>query len=304
MQHTNIHSADNDTLLPLLGSIVLHGTLVAVLFFLPPDTPSFTNDGLQATLISADELAEIEGQIRENARLAEQGYSLGTQSPSTTQPTSTSTNTTQSHNDDLAARQAEFRRQIEEFAAQQDAEAMAALDAHAQSVAQEQRQAEQELKQLRQTAKGQAQREQNNKKQLEEAHKDNQARNQEKEDELRALGGQSGSLSAGDNPTSNLASGTNADKSKSARGGGGSGSIKGALEAHIRAHWNVPSNASGERLSATIKTDASGNVLSVTISGGMPALRTSLESAVRSASPLSPVIGTEFRTFNATFTAE
>lgn len=294
---------------PLLLSMIAHGVIFGLLFFMPkPKLP--TPSGIDANLISAGELAEIQGQIRENARRAEQGSSLGLQTRDSShqnQPNqSTPSAAMQSYNAELAARQEAYRRQIASFAAEQDALALESMRAVEDAFAAQARERERELKQLRQSAAEQSQREAQNRQALEEAHQANQRRNEKREQALRESGGQSGSLSAGISASSETVSGTNTNQTTNTRQGGGGGNpnnIKAALERHIYAHWQVPNNASGERLSANIRTDASGNVISVSISGGTPALRASLENAIRNASPLTPVIGTDFRSFHAQFTA-
>lgn len=71
-----------------------------------------------------------------------------------------------------------------------------------------------------------------------------------------------------------------------------SGTLAGALVAHIKPHWHPPSGNQGARLSAQISIDAQGRILSVTILGaGDTQLRQSLENAIMSASPLTPLVG-------------
>lgn len=76
---------------------------------------------------------------------------------------------------------------------------------------------------------------------------------------------------------------------------GGGGSIDGALISHIEPYWYPPKNRIGERVVADVTVDANGNVLSIKINSADNELKSSLDSAIRNASPLTPIQGTAKR---------
>ncbi len=78
-------------------------------------------------------------------------------------------------------------------------------------------------------------------------------------------------------------------------------SISSALVAHIKPYWHPPSGRIGKSLKVIIDVDASGNVLTVAANSDDAALNNSLEQAVRDASPLTPVVGSDFTVLKPTF---
>ncbi len=292
----------NRWMIPLILSVMVHTILVAVLWFWRPSPPVFIDHGIQTNLITSGDIAEIEGQIRENARLASQAQD-GQDSQESSSQAQLSPHM-QAYNDELAQKEAEFQAQIAKFAQELDAETLADMQALDAELAQ--RQAEQQalLEQSRQAFENHDETITQNQQALDEARKARDELIAEANAKQRQSGGKDGSLSAG-KPTGTAQSGTNAKRTTQASGGSSASEIISALIRLIEPKWRVPSNASGEKLKASIRVDTNtGNVLSVSISGGTPALRASLEDAIYSASPLTPVVGTDHRTLNITFTAD
>ena len=75
----------------------------------------------------------------------------------------------------------------------------------------------------------------------------------------------------------------------------GGGNIDGALVSHIEPYWQPPKNRVGEQIMADVTVDANGNVLSIKINSTDNELKSSLENAIRNASPLTPIQGTDKR---------
>lgn len=301
----------DDSTMPIVGSAFLHLCLVALILFFYHSTTDDSVAGMETMLLTSGDLAEIQAQIRANAAKANKGDNVGTDAPKAGNKTARQFNNDKRLYEDsqITAKEAEYQRKMAEFAKQLDKEILADQHALERAIKESDLQREREVTELRKTAANQSEREAQNRADLENAHSENEARNQERERQEQALGGRSGSLgngtsggqSTGDNST-RQAGGNNANRTSQA--GGGNNAIKSALEAHIKQHWIVPNNASGERLTANIRVDEQGNVLSVSISGGSPALRSSLENAIHNASPLTPAIGSGFTNFKANFTAE
>lgn len=305
------YQTHDDSTMPVIGSAFLHFCLAAAAFFFYHSATDDTVAGTETMLITAGELADIQAQIRANAAAATKAAEAGIDAPKAGNQTERRIDNDRRLFEDptLAQKEAEYQRKMAEFAKELDKEILADRQAYEQAVKDADIAREKEVAELRNRAENQDEREAQNRADLENAQQANEARNRERERQAQALGGQSGSLgngsgggqSTGDN-TTRQTGGTNA--SRTTQAGGGNNALKAALEAHIKRHWVVPNNASGERLTANISTDSQGNVLSVSISGGSPALRSSLENAIHNASPLTPAIGSGFTNFRANFTAE
>lgn len=301
---TSTHTAQtdtfNDSIMPLVLSIVLHGALLAGLLFYKAPTPPVPT-GIETTLISSGELAQIQAQIKENAALIAAQGNEGDSSEQTDSPPVIS-DRMQAYNKELLAKEAEYQRQMAQYAASLDAEIIAEMQAHEDNIKQAQQQEAQMLEEMRQNAKNNDEQVKNNKEMLDKAHNERLADEEQRLSQLsgRAVGASDPSV--GDNK-STITSGTNS-KSNNKTSGAGAPNIGSALEAHIKPHWRVPSGKKGKQVTVKINVDSNGNVLSVSISGGDSVLNQSLESAIYNASPLTPMIGTPHRRLSATFTAE
>lgn len=291
----------DSTLMPLILSFGIHAAVVAFLLFWQAPVHEPADIGIETTFFGQAELEQIEGQIRENARLAEQGDD-GTDDISTAAPQPSPQTT--ALNEELAKRQAEFEKQMAEFAAELDKIAEAEQKNFINELQAEARQNEAELNEAREAFANQDEKIKENQKELNKARQARDDAIAKNEENKRKQGGKSTSM-GGEHTTP---TGTAANTTQGAAGGANKNNINdiiAALQALIYRNWQVPSNASGERLLATIRVDSSGNVLSVSVSGGgNAALKDSLENAVMNSSPLSPIAGTEFRELKVGFTAK
>lgn len=298
--------ATNTSDLPILawlGSVAIHVILGLALVFFYQNKPLPTDSGIETTLISAGELAEIEGQIKAHAAQSQQaGTTKTTNTKNTTSTTTAHSEQIQAYNDSLAQKEAEYQKQLAAFSAQLDAQTQADRQALETARLEADKQREAEVAALRQTAAKQHERERHNQEALAAAKAQNDEHNAQQEQERNASG-QSGSL--GDNTSignrqSIEQGGTHAQKTQSG-GGAGADSIKAALISHIRPHWNYTTPDSKQILNAKISVDSAGNVISSSINGGTPELRNTLKSAIAQASPLTPIIGTNYTTLNIQF---
>lgn len=296
---------DTDTggfTVPFVLSILVHGGIVAALFFWQPNLPETENAGIETTFITAGELAEIEGQIRANAAQTARGNEGRDLNNAKLQ--SLQNQLQQAQNSELARREAEYQRQMERFAAEQDAEIMADRQAFANELAEIEAEEAAELAAARAAYENRDELTRQNQEGLNEARAARDQAINDAEEALRKSGGVSGSLTAGESHVRDVGGTGAAQSTAKSAGSGNRNDIVPALRRIIYSNWEVPSNAKGERVRASISVDASGNVLSVSTSGGTEALRASLEQAIRSSSPLSPIAGTEHRQLNITFIAE
>lgn len=293
---------DTDTggfTVPFVLSILVHGGIVAALFFWQPDLPETENAGIETTFITAGELAEIEGQIRANAAQTARGNEGRDLNNAKLQ--SLQNQLQQAQNSELARREAEYQRQMERFAAEQDAEIMADRQAFANELAEIEAEEAAELAAARAAYENRDELTRQNQEGLNEARVARDQAINDAEETLRKSGGVSGSLTAGESHVRDVG-GTGATQStaKSAGGGSNQANIRNAVAEHIQRYWQ-PAGEKGTRLDTQIRVDANGNVLSVRVSGGTEAQRQSLETAIRNSSPITPIIGTEFRSFSPFF---
>lgn len=301
MSYDNYHAPNtsDSTIMPLILSIVVHGVVLAFLVFWQAPAPPPAPVGIEASFVGLSDIEAIEGQIRENARLAEKGDE-GTDDKTSDKPTAEPP--INAISEELAQKQAEFEKQMAAFAAELDKQALMEQQALIDKLKAEAEQEKAELAEAREAFANRDEKVKENQKGLDEARQARDKANEEAESK-RKQGGISGSLDSGEK-TNQESAGTAAKTTQGASGGVNKNSIITALQEIIYRNWQVPSNASGERLQATIRVDGSGNVLSVSVSGGSAALKESLERAIANSSPLSPVAGTEFRELKVSFVAK
>lgn len=293
MRHDNDIPAQS-TFLPLVLSVLVHGAIFGALWLYNPKPKPTLPTGIETGFVSASDIAQVEGAIRENAKQAElQAAAMASQNT----PSTNSSNTAQ-YNDALAQKEAEFQAQIAKFAAQQDAAIQAQMDSFEAQLQDEYAQDHAELQEARQAYAQRDKITEQNKKALDAANQ----QNKNSQSSSQGNGQESPSVASG-NQSSPAPSGTNALTTKSTQSGMGKDSIQQAVARHIRAHWS-PIGAEGTRLNTSIRVDANGNVLSVKVTGGTEAQRQSLEDAIYASSPITPIVGTEFRTFSPYFVVQ
>lgn len=247
--------------------------------FTAPTPPNFT--GIETTLISSGELAQIQAQIKENAALIAAQGNEGDSSEQTDSPPVIS-DRMQAYNKELLAKEAEYQRQMAQYAASLDAEIIAEMQAHEDNIKQaRQQEAQIFAEEMRQNAKNNDEQVKNNKEMLDKAHNERLTEEEQRLGQLSGCAVGASDPSVGNNK-STITSGTNS-KSNNKTSGAGAPNIGSAIEAHIKPHWRVPSGKKGKQVTVKINVDSNGNVLSVSISGGDSVLNQSLESAIYNA---------------------
>lgn len=303
MRHDNDTPPTQSTALPLLLSVLVHGAVAGALFLYTPTPKPSAPVGIETSLISQGEIAEIEGAIRENAKAQSQAIAS---SQATQKSVNKPSPAVQKYNEALAKREAEFAKQVAKFNANQEAMVQAQIDAYEAELKAEETKAQKELEEARKAYQNRDDITEQNKKELEEANAEtkNQAKKQtDKANQDNKDGQKDKNSTATGNQSSATPSGTNASTTKSTQSGAGKAGIQEAVARHIKAHWN-PIGEAGTRLNTHIKVDANGTVLSVKVTGGTDAQRKSLEDAIYASSPITPIVGTEFRSFSPYFVVE
>ena len=282
----------------ILLSILVHGLLLVCLLFFyrsPPPPP------MQTSLVTPEQLSEIEGQIRANQQSnADQAGDappmMADMLSNINKPSQTNNHTAQVMND-IAAKESQWRKEQEKVAQQLDAE-----------VAQQQQQV---IDQLNAN---------------EDASQDALAHNREAENSVDDIAKELAQKSAeyakdalpkdksettkqSNDKAINLkvgSSNSQAGNDSPSRLGGASGNSNSAdyinlVKSTIDAHWNVPAKSDGNMLVASFHVAADGRITNINIKGsGSEILKNSLYQAISSSSPLPPPpMGA--RTINASF---
>lgn len=280
--HHRRRASAQDNTLPLVLSVLLHAVVGLGLLFIQPSKPT-TKATLQARLISQDELSELQNTLKNHSR---QDH---TPSPAQQQLAQ--------YNEALAQRQAAYQAQIAQFAKQIDQHHHLAMNELVQQLQEQRQREENALQEARLAFERQDDLVATNQQQLDEARQKRDQAVAEVAQNATKGGGQTISITAADTATAAPPAGSSSPSTDD------KGSIQAAVSAHIKRFWQ-PIGEPGTRLLATIKVDAEGNVLSVSLSGGTQLQRQSLERAIYASSPITPIIGTNYRSFSPQFVVQ
>lgn len=294
----NIGTKEPNPLLSLVGSVVVHGLIVAgVLFAYTQQKPLPETISLEASLVTGDDLAGAEHAIAE--AFAE--HQAQSQTQADTQESSRSAQLEAYYND-LAERERAYQAQMAEYAKSLDEEILSEIEMQRQAMADEERE------RARAVAELEARERSND----EIARENSQALNEVRERQLQELSKQNQvtqkSLSEGeqlikDTPTTPTVGRGGAVSGGSSSGGSRQSSnrneVISALQHHIRSHWRP--TGKDQSLHVKLKVDSNGNVLNVQVSGGDEYLREQLKDTINRASPLTPIVGTNYRDLNFNF---
>lgn len=277
--------------MPLFLSVLVHGAIFGALLLYKPTPKPPTPTGIEASFIGQAELSEIEGAIRENAKAQQMQAQESTSSLSTEHTPSAEI---QKYNEQIAKREQAFQEKLAKFRADQNSVIQAQMDAFDAELQAEYEREQAELARSQEAFKNRDKIIAEQAKKAKENKETNAS--QTKKDKAPPSDGTG-------NQSEQVPSGTNASETKSVQSGVGKDSIQQAITRHIKAYWN-PIGETGARLNTQIRVDANGNVLSVKVTGGTEAQRQSLEDAIYASSPITPIIGTEFRTFSPYFVVQ
>ncbi|STZ64060.1 protein TolA [Moraxella lacunata] len=302
----NIGTKEPNLLLSLVGSVVVHGLIVTgVLFAYTQQKPLPETVSLEASLVTGDDLAGAEAAIAD-AFAEHQAQSTQTDSTqSTTTPDSSRSAQLEAYYDDLAKRERAYQAQMAEYAKSLDDEILSEIEMQRQAMADEERERARAVAELEVRERSNDDIARENSQGLNEARerRDNAIAEKERANrtDSRSLG--DGQSTIKDTPTT-----PTVGRGGAVSGGNSSGSseqssnrneVISALQRHIRSHWRA--TGKNQTLQVKLKVDGSGNVLSVQVSGGDEYLREQLEDTVHRASPLTPIVGTNYRDLNFNF---
>lgn len=280
----------NDNIWPLILSVLVH---VCVILALMSHTP-YTQPAppvIQTSFISGDEFGQISARLAQSAGISAQNKTVAEQANTAAK---------------IAQKKAQYEQQLNEFHKQMLQQAQLNFDeflTEQEALALQQQQALEAQKFKDASALEQSLEPLQDLK-AEQAAKDAAALQNhsiEWADDASTDGNKTSNNNSGTSSHQN----TNGHNNKGASGSiGAKSGVQTALIAHIKPHWMVSEAHKGKQLSAKISVDAKGNVLSVQILGGDTVLSASLESAIKRASPLTPIVNTNYRTLTITFVVQ
>lgn len=307
----------------LILSILAHVLLIGALVWWNRDPPPAA---MQTSLVTPEELADIQSQIRANQRAEALGQSTQGD-PNTTgltdpmpsagnaHPRQSATNhhtPQQAAMQSLAEQQAAFDAQRAQYAEQADREFAEAQQAIVDDLNQQHTDEQAALANYRE-------RENSLDDILEENRRTAEAYNKKIVIERVDMGKsdtakQGNAASRTDNAdsktnaTDTTNAGSSANNAGSRSGGGGDAtSYISQIKAKIEANWSVPANSQGKTVRASFNISPSGDISNIRIHGGDEILKLSLTKALQASSPLPAPpadIYSKVESNNFTFTAE
>lgn len=306
MNHQTIHlDSDNigtkepSPLLWLVGSVVVHGLIVAgVLFAYTQQKPLPKTVSLEASLVTGDELAGAKHVIAKAFAEHQARSADSTQSTSTTQESNHSAQLEAYYND-LAERERAYQAQMAKYAKSLDEEILSKIEMQRQAMVDQERERARAVAELRERERSSD----------EIARENSQALNKVREHQLQELSKQNqvaqknlgeGEPLIKDSPTTPIVGHGGAVSGGNSNGGSRQSSdrseVISALQRHISSHWRA--TGKNQTLQVKLKVDSSGDVLNVQVLGGDEYLREQLKDTIHRASPLTPIIGTNYRILN------
>lgn len=222
--------------------------------------------------------------------------------PKKNTPTPEVSAATQKATERLAALEQEHTRALEEFARAQDSQIEQEFaEQRAQILAEQQA----ELERIQAFNDAQARADDEAQKNRENFEQSTNERNQA---QAQPPAGNMNLQHGADNGSGNASAQNGADSAGNRDGaahGAGSGINSGDVAAHIEKFWQVLPNSRGKKLSATVRVDDDGRVLSVSVDGSAEvALRQSLIDAIHKSSPITPLVGKGLNTLRLNFVAD
>lgn len=303
--HTDAGTHKPNGTFSALGSILVHGLIVAGVFFAyAHQKPLPTAVSLEASLVTGDDLAGAQAAIAQ-AFADHQSQSATASEQAPPKPSAHSAKL-DAYYDDLAERERAYEAQMAEYAKNLDQEILSEIEMYNKAMKEAEQARKAEVAELESRERSNDEIARENTKALDVAR---ERRDQAIAEAERANRRESKALSDGQSTTKDSTPTTpTVGRGGAVSGGNDSGAgsqsnnrndIIIALQRHIRSHWRQ--TGENKVLKVRLKVDNHGNVTSLSVSGGDDYLRGQLEDTIRRASPLTPVVGTNYTNLNFDF---
>lgn len=268
-------------LLTTCVSLLIHGGLIAGIFFLAQHKPLPEVVSIQTSLASAGDLADAKAQIAKAYAKNQSAQSVVDVPDSRSQTTD--------YQSDLSAKEQAYQEQMKAYAKALDDEILSEFSAQKEAYDAEDKARQQAVNELSSKERSNDDIAKENRKALE------QAKTQRQESATSS----NESAASDDSPrtpsiqgnSSTHANAGNQGTSNSNSSGSNKNAIIAAIQERIERNWSPSSGLAGKRLSVTIRIDASGNLKSIQAGSGDKELQDSLESAIRAAAPFPEASG-------------
>lgn len=306
----------------LILSILAHVLLIGALVWWNREPPPAA---MQTSLVTPEELAAIQSQIRANQRAEELSQSAqgdpdatGVIDPMTAMSHATPRQSAASHHtpppamQNLVEQQAAFDAQRAQYAEQADREFAEAQQAIVDNLNQQQADEQATLANYRERENS-----------LDDIHEENRRtaeaynkkilieRVETGKSDITKQGSTTSRADSGDSKDNgasiNNTSSTSSNAGSRSGSGGDTTSYISQIKAKIEANWSVPANSQGKTVRASFNISPSGEISNIHINGGDEILKASLTKALQSSSPLPAPpadIYNKVASNNFTFTAE
>lgn len=306
----------------LILSILAHVLLIGALVWWNREPPPAA---MQTSLVTPEELAAIQSQIRANQRAEELSQSAqgdpdatGVIDPMTAMSHATPRQSAASHHtpppamQNLVEQQAAFDAQRAQYAEQADREFAEAQQAIVDNLNQQQADEQATLANYRERENS-----------LDDIHEENRRtaeaynkkilieRVETGKSDITKQGSTTSRADSGDSKDNgasiNNTSSTSSNAGSRSGSGGDATSYISQIKAKIEANWSVPANSQGKTVRASFNISPSGEISNIHINGGDEILKASLTKALQSSSPLPAPpadIYNKVASNNFTFTAE
>lgn len=300
---TDIDTKQPSSALSMMASILVHGLMVGgIIFAYTQQKPLPEVASLEASLVTGDDLAGAEAMIAE--KFAQNQANAQAQNASQ-ESQNTRSEQLEAYYDDLAKRERAYEAQMAEYAKSLDEQILSEMELQREAMEAE------ELERRQAVADFEARERSNDEIARENSEALNEAR--ERRDEAiaqmeRANKKESKSLDDGERTIKDTPTTPTVGRGGAVSGGSSSGTsgqssnrneVISALQRHIRSHWQQ--TGKNQTLQVRLKVDGGGHVVSLSVSGGDDYLREQLKDTIHRASPLTPIVGTNYRDLNFNF---
>lgn len=299
----DINTKQPSSTLSMMVSLLVHGLIVGgIIFVYTQKKPLPEVVSLEASLVTGDDLAGAEAMIAE--KFAQNQANAQTQETSQ-ESTDTRSEQLEAYYNDLAEKERAYEAQMAEYAKSLDEEILSEIELQREAMEAEERERKEAVAELEARERSNDEIARENIEGLNKARerRDEAIAQMERANKQENKSSSSDESTFKDTPTTPVVGRGGAVSGGSSSGASGQSSnrneVISALQRHIRSHWQP--TGKDQTLQVSLKVDGNGNVISLSVSGGDDYLREQLKDTIHRASPLTPIVGTNYRSLNFGF---